>query len=71
MLRKILTIAFILVLVVTFGCKKAEKPPTTETTITDLQKQVEKDSETAKEKAGQKIEKAGKEIQKDANAQAQ
>lgn len=63
MLRKILTIALVLVLVVAFGCKKKESAPSEGTTMTDLQKQVEKTGKEAKTEAGKELEKAGEELQ--------
>jgi hypothetical protein len=77
MLRKILTIALVLVLAVAFGCsKKTEQPVAPPPTETEIQKQVEKTGQevkkeagAAKEKAGQELEKAGEALQKDANTQ--
>jgi hypothetical protein len=74
MLRKILTIAFILALVVTFGCKKKEAAPTMPA-MPKIQKQVEgagqeaaKQAESAKQEAGKELQKTGEELQKEAPA---
>jgi hypothetical protein len=74
MLRKILTIAFILALVVTFGCKKKETAPP-KINIPAIQKQVEeksqeaaKEAEAVKEEASKEAEKAGEELPKEVPA---
>ena len=67
MLRKILTIAVILTLVIVFGCKKTEKPSAAPSTTTVFQKQAEK--EVTEKNMDQQLEKIEKEIKTDVNAQ--
>jgi len=63
MLRKILTIALVLALVVVFGCKKSE-PQSQTPSIPEIQKQVEKTGAEAAKEAEAVKEKAGEEVQK-------
>lgn len=77
MLKKIMTIALVLALVVVFGCgKKTEQPAPPQPSVTEQAKQtaetagkeVKKETQAAKEKAGEQLEKAGKAL-KDANTE--